>query len=541
MSPESRLVNIAQYLSQRAQQCADVPAVIEQRTARCISYGELERRSRCLCNGLRSIGIRDGARTILMLPPGIDFFVCAFALLRARAVLVAADPGLGIRRFGAAIAHAKPQAFIGTPLAQSVSLLLRWGGGGIRQRVINSDIFVPGLYGLTELELDLDVTLGDYRCTECDPAAILFTSGSTGTPKGVEYSHGNFIAQVERLQELYGFRPGETDLATFPLFALFAPVLGMTAVIPDMNPSRPARAEPKRLMAAMRDYQVTTMFASPALLRRMAEYGHPIPGLRRVISAGAPVSGRVLRRFSALLQQDVPIHTAYGATEALPVSSISSLQLLSGPDQATAEGQGVCVGRIVADTEVRIIRVSDEAIPIWSDELLMRTGEVGEIVVRGKQVSQGYYARQQQTRLARIDCADDGCYHRMGDLGYFDAEGRLWFCGRKSQRLRLPDRDLYTVNCEGVFNVHSQVARSALVGVERYSVVLPVICVELERRAPRVGLGQLREELSALAAQQEHTRMIRDFLVHPGFPVDIRHNAKIEREKLALWATRQLR
>ena len=128
--------------------------------------------------------------------------------------------------------------------------------------------------------------------SEDDIAAILFTSGSTGVPKGAVYTHGNFLAQVELLKETYGIEPGEIDLPTFPLFALFDPALGMSAVIPEMDPTRPANVDPEKILGAIQRYGVTNTFGSPALLHRVGSYGAAhgvkLPTLRRVISAGAP-------------------------------------------------------------------------------------------------------------------------------------------------------------------------------------------------------------------------------------------------------------
>ena len=155
-------------------------------------------------------------------------------------------------------------------------------------------------------------------------------------------------------------------------------------------------------------------------------------------------------------------------------------------------------------------------------------------------VTRAYYNRPESTVLAKITDATGGLWHRMGDLGYFDEKGRLWFCGRKSQRVVTPTQTFFTVACEGVFNAHWAVARSALVGVTREGEVRPVLCVGREPSA-RISEEELRGELLALGASRPHTRAISTILFHASFPVDIRHNAKIFREKLAVWATGQLR
>jgi acyl-coenzyme A synthetase/AMP-(fatty) acid ligase len=377
-----------------------------------------------------------------------------------------------------------------------------------------------------------------------ETAAILFTSGSTGVAKGAVYTHGIFAAQVEMLRRLYGIEPGEVDLPTFPLFGLFGPALGMTAVIPEMHATRPGSVDPRKIFDAVRRYGVTNLFGSPALIRRVGQYGAEhqlrLPTLRRVISAGAPVPVSAVERFCQMLPEGAQVHTPYGATEALPVCSIGSHEILAWTGARGPEGAGVCVGRPVEGMAVKVIRIDDGPVPEWRDDLEAPPGEVGEIVVQGPVVTHAYHNRPEATALAKIaDPARGSFWHRMGDVGYLDDRGRVWFCGRKSQRVVTAAGTLFTVPCEGVFNAHPAVYRTALVGVERGGATEPVLCVEREPAAAAPE-GQLRAELLALGAARPHTRVIREVLFHPGFPVDIRHNAKIFRERLALWAAERL-
>jgi acyl-CoA synthetase (AMP-forming)/AMP-acid ligase II len=172
--------------------------------------------------------------------------------------------------------------------------------------------------------------------------------------------------------------------------------------------------------------------------------------------------------------------------------------------------------------------------------LKVAVGEIGEIVVKGPQVTREYYNAAGHTALAKMKDGE-AVRHRMGDLGYFDEQGRLWFCGRKSQRVRTADGTLFTVPCESVFNTHPEVFRTALVGVGEAGSELPVLCVELEGGVDRAQHDRIRNELLDLGAGFEHTRGIRTVLFHPAFPVDIRHNAKIGRGQLATWAAPQVR
>ncbi len=511
-----------------------------------LTYHELNRASDRLAAGLGRLGVRRGVRTVLMVPPGLDFFALTFALFKAGAVVVLIDPGMGKNGLGVCLKEAEPEAFIGVPKAHLGRVLFGWARPTLRVAVT-----VGPRLGWGGVTLDhvrrLGADAGPFApapTQAAETAAILFTSGSTGVAKGAVYTHGIFAAQVEMLRRMYGIEPGEVDLPTFPLFGLFAPALGMTAVIPQMDPTRPAAVDPVKIINAVRHFDVTNLFGSPALIRRVGAYGSAhgvkLPTLRRVISAGAPVPAAAVERFVTMLAPGAQVHTPYGATESLPVSSIGSDELLGETAAKTAEGAGVCVGRPVAGMQVRVVRISDEPVPLWSDELVLPNGSVGEVAVKGPVVTRSYYNRPESTVLAKISDPAGGFWHRMGDLGYFDENGRLWFCGRKSQRVVTREQTFFTVACEGVFNAHPAVARSALVGVTREGEVRPVLCVE---RVPGVRITdeELRGELLALGAAKPHTRAISTVLFHKSFPVDIRHNAKIFREKLAVWAAGQLR
>jgi acyl-CoA synthetase (AMP-forming)/AMP-acid ligase II len=512
------------------------------------TYQQLNADSDQIAHGLQSIGLTRGVRTVLMVRPSLEFFALTFALFKVGAVPILVDPGMGVKNLGQCLTEARPEAFIGITKAQLARVLLRWARSTIRTVVTVGHQLAWGGVTLGELQR-AGRGSGVYPLaptTAEDVAAILFTSGSTGPPKGAVYTHGIFAAQVELLRQTYAIRPGEIDLATFPLFALFAPALGMTAIIPDMDPTRPAQVDPRKIIQAIEDWGVTNLFGSPALLNRVGEYASAtnvrLPSLRRVISAGAPVSAAILERFSTMLSHGVQIHTPYGATEALPVCSIGSTEILTHTRARTDAGEGVCVGHPIAGMEVKIIRISDKPIAAWSDDLLLSTGEIGEIVVRGPVVTRAYDHRPEATALAKIPQAQDGAfYHRMGDVGYLDNTGRLWFCGRKSHRVITTNGDLYTIPCEAVFNTHPQVRRTALVGVGPPGQARPVLCVECADNGREMPWKKLEVELLALGASRSHTQAIQTVLCYPrSFPVDIRHNAKIFREKLAEWAARRL-
>ena len=508
-----------------------------------LTYAGLDARSDAIAAGLARRGIGQGSRVVVMVRPTPEFFLVMFALFKAGAVPVLVDPGIDRRALKQCLGEAGADAFIGIPLALLARRLLGWAPTarlrittGVRAVLADATLAAVEREG-TGAGPQLVATAPD------DVAAILFTSGSTGVPKGVVYRHRHFVAQIDMLGAMFGIEAGGVDLPTFPPFALFDPALGLTSIIPDMDPTRPAQADPRKLLGAIERFGVTRLFGSPALMRVLAEHGAALPTVRRVTSAGAPVPADVVARMRGLLPADAQFWTPYGATECLPVAVIEGREL-EATRAATEGGAGTCIGRPVAPNEVRIIAIGDEAIGDWSQARVLPTGEIGEITVAGPTATDSYFNRDAATALAkireRIADGSERIVHRMGDLGYFDAEGRLWFCGRKSQRVGTAHGPLYTEQVEPIFVAHPSVRRAALVGIGKRGAQRPVVCIELEkseRRKPRI----LVDELRALATAHDHTATLDIFLFHPRFPVDIRHNAKINREQLAAWAAKRLR
>ena len=534
-------VNIASHLPAMAKSQPKSVALILP-DGGTMTFAELDARSDAYAHGLERAGIRRGVRTVLMVPPDREFFPLVFALFKVGAVLVLIDPGIGRGSLLKCLDEVEPEAFVGVPKAHLARLLFRHPFRHVHTLVTVGRRWFWGGHTLQSLREAGGVPTRPYAMTHPSPedtAAILFTSGSTGIPKGAVYTHGIFDAQVRSIRDTYSIRPGEIDLPTFPLFALFDPALGMTAVIPDMDFRAPAKADPAMLVRLVQTHAVTSMFGSPALLDALGRHGEKtgatLPTVRRVLSAGAPVRTDVLERLTKMLPKEAEIFTPFGATESLPVASIGSKEALGDTAAGTAEGKGVCVGRPVDGATVRIIRVTDEAIPSWSDSLLSPPGETGEITVRGPMVTREYYARPEQTRLSKID--DGGrVVHRMGDVGWIDERGRLWMCGRKGQRVVTAKATLFTVPIEEVFNTHPDVLRSALVGVGERGRQIPVLVVEREK-ASTMSDDALRAELLAKGSERAVTVDVGKVLFYEGsFPVDVRHNAKIERESLARWA-----
>ena len=548
----SDTVNIASYLTRTAKTQPHKRAVVypagRDKKGRIayshLTFKQLDQESDCLAHGLTAAGVAHGSRTVLMVKPSLDFFVLIFALFKTGAIPVVVDPGMGIQRMVGCFKSSRPEAFIGIPLAHVVRTVYPGFFKTVKTWVTVGRRWFWGGHTLAQLRQAPGTPYACAKTTRDDMAAVLFTTGSTGPAKGAVYSHGNFDAQLKQIQTHLNMSSDEIDLSTFPLFALFYPALGITSVIPDMDPTRPARVNPDRIIEAVDNQGVTNMFASPALLNRVGRYGQKkgvkLASLKRVISAGAPVSADNIERFSALLNEDAEIHTPYGATEAVPIISIKSKEILTETRQLTEKGYGICIGRPINDIDIRIIRISDDPIQRWTDDLTVSRGEIGEITVRGALVSRMYFENPAADALAKIKEGND-IRHRMGDLGWMDEKGRLWFCGRKSHRVIFADQTLFTIPCEAIFNNHPRVFRSALVGVGPRLQQRPVIIVELEKAETRFDHQNLEKELLSIAAANKLTKSIQTVLFHNAFPVDIRHNSKIFREKLAIWAEKKIR
>ncbi len=509
-----------------------------------LTFRQLEEETNRFARGFNRIGIGRGTKVVLMITPGIEFFIAFFALSKIGAILVMIDPGIGMASLKTCIGEAKPEAFVGITKAHVARVLMRWSPETIKIRVTLGPRLFWGGYKFYDLR-DNDASPYEIQMMPGDEmAALMFTSGSTGISKGAVYTHGILCNQVRFIQEIYGFTPDDVDLATFPLFALFDVGLGMTAIIPDMDATKPAKADPRKLIEAINDNGATSMFGSPALIDTLSRWGSEnsvsLPSLRKVISCGAPARNDILQRFHRMLPDDCEIFTPYGATEALPVSSIGSRMILGETAPITDAGGGTCVGMPIPSIQMRVIKISDEPITQWNEDLVVESGEIGEITVKGPIVTREYYCRPESTMLAKIAEGDE-IWHRMGDLGRIDEQGRVWFCGRKSHRVVGENETWFSIPCERVFNQHSHLFRTALAGIGKKGHQVPVICVELEKGVDEVNTEKLISDLIQIGSKFPHTTAIKHFLIHPGFPVDIRHNAKINREKLSEWAAEKLK
>lgn len=597
-SPRSLRLNVADRLTEAA---AERPAAIAVACARraspsyramqpcdggrvysTITFSELDTDATRIARGLLAWGVDPGMRIALLVHPGIEFVTLVFALLRAGVVIVLVDPGLGRRSLVDCLAEAAPDGFVAIPVVQAARLFWRhqfprakwnvtvgrrwfWGGATLeRLRNFGRAAADEGMRNEEQRMRTLQTLDSVLPATHADdPAAIIFTSGSTGPPKGVLYTQRMFNTQVTDIQTRYGIAPGGVDLSCFPLFALFNSAMGVTTVLPEMDFSRPAVADPRKLSAAAHDWQVSQSFASPAVWRKLAAHcernGDRIDSLRQIFSCGAPVPADLLRGALAMAAPDAEMHTPYGATECLPVATIEAAEVLGETAALTDEGSGVCVGRKFDSIDWRVIRITDDPIATSNDVEELPAGEIGELVVCGPQASPRYMTRiecNDATKIKSLARSEQGernrgneetsllaarsslplpSWHRMGDVGYLDELGRFWYCGRKSQRVETADGPIFTECAEAIFNSHPDVVRTALVGLGTIARQLPVILYELHTECER-SQAEMASELHEIGQRFCHTQQIRLFAEFDKLPVDVRHNSKILREQLSEWA-----
>jgi len=501
-----------------------------------LSFGALDARADAAAHALARLGLRAGERTALFVPPGVDFVALFHALLRLGALPILIDPGMGRAALLATLQRSRASALVGSPRAHLARLLFPRAFRQIGLAVTVGPGLAPGA---TRLEPELAraprTPFPAVPVTPESPAAVLFTSGSTGPAKGVVHTHGNFAAELQLLRAHYGLAPGEVDGACFPLFALFDGALGIASLFPPLDPSRPGACDPRAVFEALERGRASFSFGSPAIWRRVVRWARAnarrFTHLRRVTIAGAPVPPWVALQLKELLAPGGEVHTPYGATEALPVCDITASELATLADAIEA-GAGSCVGRVLPGLELALIRVTDAPIARWDEALRVRAGEPGEVCVKGPIATRRYLDEPAATAAAKIPDGD-GFWHRMGDVGRLDGEGRLWFLGRKSHRIEGLHGVLWPVPLENAFERTRGVARAALIGVGERGRERAHLVVEPE---PEVEPAELIARLAARRRELAQGEVIENFLLHPSLPVDVRHNAKIRREDLKLWA-----
>lgn len=538
----------AAYMKQAADRPHSPAVIIPSATGDRVSYtpttfGEINEVINQYQRGLLSLGLEKGDRVLMLVSPGLDFLALIFALMARGAVPVLVDPGVGKEKLLRCIEDCEARAFAGSLPAFALRLLRRDLFQRFKFQIAAVDWPLP--FAKTLSYLKRFSTAPIEAISNEGTGLIAYTSGATGTPKGVLYTNEMIESQLRILREEFGLEAGYVNMSLLPAFALFSLGLGITSVFPSIDQKRPLALDPRVICETVQQLSVTYSFGSPSLWNKICDFclrtGTKLPSIKKLFMAGAPVSDEVLRKVVQVVGEE-SVFTPYGATEALPVTLAPSSEtgranLLKAQDGS----QGTIVGCPVSSVSVRIIEDVDGPVSDITDVRECPAGVIGEIVVKGKNVSPGYLHRPLADAKSKIGDGES-LWHRMGDLGYRDEKGNIYFCGRKMHAVRTSVRTFYPVPCERVFNGHHKVHRSALIALEGGS--RPGIVIEpLPEAWPATDEARRRftAELKALGARDPVTAQIEEFFFHPSFPVDGRHNVKIFREQLSEWAENQRR
>lgn len=518
--------------------------------ARSLSWQELEQSIAALAAGLQDAGVGPGSRVSLMVPPGVDLTVVLYACLRLGAVVVVADAGLGTRGLSRAVKGATPDFLIGIDKALAAASVLGWPGRRIsvrelpaaRRRLLAVETSLAVLANRGELLSGKTPPL--QGPDPHAPAAVLFTSGSTGPAKGVLYSHRQLAAMRDTVAVTLGIRPGARLVAGFAPFALLGPALGAVSVTPAMDVTAPRTLTARALADAAAAIDATVVFASPAALRNvlatrggLGRAGHEALGrVELLLSAGAPVPESLLAQVQRLLPL-ASLHTPYGMTEVLPATDVSLEQIRdAGADAAAGTvagaGNGVCVGRPVHGARVAVIPLAADGTAPGNDPVT-EAGVTGEILVSAPHVKEAY----DRLWLTQRESARTAGWHRTGDVGHFDAAGRLWVEGRLAHVVTAPGTVITPVGAEQAIERLSDVGLAAVVGIGPAGTQAVVAVVETVPPARRAGPAAPQLAGRVRGAARQAGVSVSAVLVVPSQPTDIRHNAKIDRTRLSRWAS----
>jgi acyl-CoA synthetase (AMP-forming)/AMP-acid ligase II len=533
-------MNIADLLVENARKWPNKDAIrfpIAKRdgtyTYDSISFYELDKRSTQFALGLKKMGVKKGDKTLLFVKPSLDFAALTFALFKLGVVPVLIDPGMGKDNLLKAIESTAPTCLIGIPKVHILRLFFRKPFKSINKFITTGKLTWGGMKTTSWMKSLNVKEFSTEKVNEEDLAAILFTSGGTGIPKGVLYTHKIFSTQTQILKSLFNLSEDDVDIPGFPLFSLFTVAMGMTSCIPDMDPSKPGKADPKKLIKNIMDNKATFVAGSPAIWKEMATYcvknKITLPSVKNLVMFGAPISVEMHEQFSKVLVNGTT-NTPYGATESLPIANITGKEVLSKTAELSRKGKGTCVGKAAPGIEIKIINITDDIISNIEEAKIQEIGIVGEILVKGDVVTKSYYKMIEKTKEAKIQDGET-FWHRMGDLGYLDIDGNLWFCGRKTHRVESKEGLLTSIPCEAIFNNHPEINKSALIGIGEFGSMHPALVIERKDKKELKGDDKktFEKELNDLAAKHDHTKLISTYYYQNEFPVDIRHNIKIDR------------
>jgi acyl-CoA synthetase (AMP-forming)/AMP-acid ligase II len=519
-------MNVAELLRAQAVRRPDTPAILESAAGRdrAVSFADLERHAAQLAALFAQAGLCASDSVLLMLPLGAELFAALTAVFRLGLLAVFPDLSGGRASLEQCCALRPPAAVVAHPSVHLLGVLSR------RFRRIPHKFFsgmpLPGVTSLARAER-FSPLAAIRACGPDMPALLTFTSGSTGRPKAVLRTHGRLIAQHASLAECLQPVPGEACLTALPLFALSNLAAGMTTIIPEADLRAPGNIDPAPLLAQIDRLKPTRAIGPPALFERLADTclrrGRRLASLSRIFTGGAPVFPRLLDKLASVAPQ-AEISAVYGSTEAEPIACLARCQIAAADEEAMRAGRGVLAGRPASTVQVRILpdRWGEPIAPRTQaefDAMALGPGSPGEIVVAGPHVLPGYL--EGDGDLLSKFSVDGVRWHRTGDAGFLDRQGRLWLLGRCVARLRDARGVLYPLGIECAAHHWPGIRRAALALHRGRRVLLLEAASRWGRPDPSL--------LDRLAGNGE----IDAFLFLRRIPVDRRHNSKVDYSALS--------
>ena len=543
--------NVIGYLDHWAVAAPDRPAVVFPRRVRpaaetpdpvsallgvtldydTVTFAELSERVNRLAAALSARGLRAGDRVVVMIPMSLELYTLLLALLKLAVIIVFIDPWVGLPQIKRCIALTEPKAFAGIPMIQ---LLGRLSGvlSPIPMRLTARGPALPGEIRLERLLDEVHPPVPTQEVAPEDTALVTFTTGSTGVPKGANRTHGFLMAQHEALSREMGLRPGDVDLTTLPIFVLNNLASGVTSVLPKMTSAKPSEVDPRVIVRQILDHRITTAVGSPAYWKPIADFcqthGLPLSTLRTLFTGGGPVPPGLLETLRPLMPNG-EAYIGYGSTEAEPVAMITASEVCESTGARTRAGEGNCVGKPAHGIRLKVIPIVEGPVapgPEGLASMELPAGTIGELVVTGEHVGKDYYRNPEAVRENKIRDVDGTIWHRLGDVGYLDGEGRIWLVGRVNNVIHHGRRTLYPIQVEALVYQLPFVKLAAVLN-HGDALVLAVTPVTWgDRRQRETWEEALHEHMALQGVPLDRMVFLRKM------PVDPRHNVKIDYAKL---------
>ncbi len=518
-------MNVAELVQLHARHHPDEIALVDYRRGqhRPMTFGQLERAAARVAAILQQHQLRPGDTVLVFHPMSAELYVAIAALLRIGLVAMFIDPSAGRRYIDRCCQLHAPRALIATTAAH----WLCWLSPTLRRIPLKFSIG-GRLPGITPIDWSKQCgnTAPLQTCPPDSPALISFTTGSHGEPKAALRTHGFLLAQHAAIEQNLGLKPGDVELVSLPIFVLANLASRVTSVIPVGDIRRPEAIAAEPIVEQLQRFHVTRIAAPPPFLERLVDHCESrqieLSALRRVLTGGGPVPPRMLTRLQAVANR-AEISVVYGSTEAEPISTVSLGQMATADHAAMNGGQGLLTGHPVPNLQLRILRdqwgrpVGPYRSAEFHDDC-QPPGVTGEVVVSGPHVLPGYlYGHGEDNNKFDVD---DIRWHRTGDAGYLDAQGRLWLLGRCAARVEDHQGTLYPLGVEHAALQYDYIHRAALVSHRGQR----VLAVELAKRSANPDFASLLKSLSF--AGVESVRIVKKI------PVDSRHNAKTDYHRL---------